>query len=154
MLALETWLCQELNYSKNYLCTKIDSVLVEKLFKKNLYKNSFDNVCVLIQNKCVVIALWSTRMTRAEFHERNKTIHISASYIVFLFVKLENNNFIKEIKNVLSAFIVLSCENLGNLLSNSSKHSPCFSSGYEGIQKMVFFLKKIPSIIKEVKRMI
>ena len=28
-------------------------------------------------------------------------IHVHASYIVFLFVKLENNNFIKEIKHII-----------------------------------------------------
>ena len=42
-----------------------------------------------------------------QFHERNVTFYIRASYILFLFAKseLENNNFIKEIKQVLSAFI-------------------------------------------------
>ena len=32
-------------------------------------------------------------------------VYISALYIVFLFVKTENNNFLKEIKHVLPAFI-------------------------------------------------
>ena len=32
-------------------------------------------------------------------------LYIRASYTVFLFVKLENDNFIKEIKHVLRAFI-------------------------------------------------
>ena len=58
-------------------------------------------------NKCVFIVLWSTKMASAmwltvfelwEFTER-------ASYSVCLFVKTENNNFIKEIKHVVRAFI-------------------------------------------------
>ena len=32
-------------------------------------------------------------------------LYIRASYIIFLFVKLENNNFIKEIKHFLCVFI-------------------------------------------------
>ena len=33
----------------------------------------------------------------SQFHERNITIYVRALYIVFLFVKSENDNFIKEI---------------------------------------------------------
>ena len=40
-----------------------------------------------------------------------------ASYIVFLFVKTENNNFIKEIKYVFHAFI--SGKNLGKVYENT-----------------------------------
>ena len=36
---------------------------------------------------------------------REMKLNIRVSYIVFLFVKSENNNFIKEIKHVLRAFI-------------------------------------------------
>ena len=43
--------------------------------------------------------------------------YIRASYIVFPFVKTENNNFTKEIKHVFRDFIARS--NLGNVYENS-----------------------------------
>ena len=64
--------------------------------------------------KCVFIALWSTKMTLAiwlplspscESLMKDILVYKLASYIVFLFVKMENNNFIKEIKHVIIAFI-------------------------------------------------
>ena len=69
--------------------------------------------------KCVFMALWNTKMTWAiiygslclqvvritidNFMNEFK-VYIHALYIVFLFVKTENN-FIKEIKHVFCAFI-------------------------------------------------
>ena len=43
------------------------------------------------------------------FHERKKTVHTRFAYIVFLFVKSENNTeiHIKEIKHVLLSYIVI-----------------------------------------------
>ena len=61
---------------------------------------------------------------------------IRASYIVFLFVKTENNSFIKEIKHVFStAFRVFT-----DLLSNSPKRLPQFSPGYKDTENMFYFL--------------
>ena len=85
-------------------------------------------------------------------------VYICASYIVFLFVKTENTNFIKEIKHVLRAFIArwkplqslwefssrwkpsTAYRVFTNLLSNSPKHLPWFSPGYEGMENMFCFL--------------
>ena len=39
-----------------------------------------------------------------QFHKKKK-LYIRATYIVFLFVKSENNNFIKEIEDALCALI-------------------------------------------------
>ena len=67
--------------------------------------------------KCVFIVLWSTKMTWAiwlalsqscenlQFHERKLSVHMHFVYIVFLFLKTEYDNFIKEVKHVLHAFI-------------------------------------------------
>ena len=65
--------------------------------------------------KCGFIALWSTKMTsnmvgclqvvRIYSFMKEIKVYIRASYIVFLFVNNENNNFIKEIKHVVHAFI-------------------------------------------------
>ena len=62
-----------------------------------------------------------------------------ASYIVFLFVKSENN-FIKQIKYVLRDFIAWwkSRQSLWEF-SNSPKRFPRFSPGYEGTEKGYFF---------------
>ena len=62
-------------------------------------------------NKCVFIVLWRTKMTWAMWFAVSKLweftvkVYIRALYIVFLFVKMERNNAIKEIKHVLRAFI-------------------------------------------------
>ena len=64
--------------------------------------------------KCVFIALWSTKMTwavligclqvvRSYNFMKEIKVYIRASSIVFLFVKTENHNFIKESKHVLRA---------------------------------------------------
>ena len=88
---------------------------------------------------------------------------VGASYIVFLFVNNENNNFIKEIKHVLPAFIACwkpwqrlwefssrrkpetdlfstASRIFTDLLSNSPKCSPRFSPGYESTENMFYFL--------------
>ena len=85
-------------------------------------------------------------------------IYIRASYIVFLFTKTENNNFVKEIKHVLCAFLAwwkprqsfwefssrwkpsTASRVFTDLLLNSPKHSPRFSPGYEGTKNMFCFL--------------
>ena len=64
-------------------------------------------------------------------------VYIPALYIVFLFVKMETNNFIKEIKHVLCAFIASIAS--PDLLSNSPKHLPQFSPAYESMKKMFYF---------------
>ena len=67
-----------------------------------------DSFWFWLVNKCVFIAVWSTKITRAMWFDclRVARIYIvRASYIVFLFVKTENNNFIKEIKHVIRASI-------------------------------------------------
>ena len=79
-------------------------------------------------------------------------------YIVFLFVKTENNNFIKEIKYAVRASIacwkpqqslwefssrwkpLTASQVFVDLLSNSPKRSPQFSPGYEGMENMFYFL--------------
>ena len=86
---------------------------------------------------------------------------VCASYIVFLFVNNENNNFIKEIKHVVCAFIaswnprqslwefssrwkpLTASWVFTDLLLNSPKRSPQFSPVYEGMQNMFYFLNKI-----------
>ena len=57
--------------------------------------------------KCVFITLWSTKIAWAMWFDCLRVVRISvpASYIVFLFVNNENNDFIKEIKDVLRASI-------------------------------------------------
>ena len=67
-----------------------------------------------VVNMCVFIALWSTKMTSAiwlavskllEFTVSWKKLKYTYAYIVFLFVTTKNNNFLKEIRHVLRAFI-------------------------------------------------
>ena len=70
-------------------------------------------------------------------------VYIRASYIVFLFVKSEKNNFINEIKHILPAFIAwwkprqiwrefsTASRVFADLLSNSPKCLPRFSPGFE-----------------------
>ena len=89
---------------------------------------------------------------------KEKELHNHALYIVFLFLKSENNHFIKEIKSVISAFIVwwkpwqslrefssgwkisTVSQVFTDLLSNSPKRSPRFSRGYEGTERLVYIL--------------
>ena len=81
---------------------------------------------------------------------------VRASYIVFLFVKTENDNFTK-----LRVFITwwkprqslwefssrwkpsIASRAFTDLLSNSPKRSPWFSPGYEGTENMFYFLDKM-----------
>ena len=113
-------------------------------------------------NKCVFIVLWSTRMAWAMWLTVSKlwefTVH--ASCIVFLFFKTENNNFIKEIKHVVHASIACwipqqslwefsgrwkpstASWDFTDLFLNSSKGSPRFSPGYEGMENMFYILNK------------
>ena len=58
--------------------------------------------------KSVFIALWNTKITWAMWFDCLRVVWeftVSTSYIVFLFVNNDNNNFIKEINHVVSAFI-------------------------------------------------
>ena len=94
--------------------------------------------------KWVFVALWSTKMTWAmwlivyELWE----FTLRASYTVFLFVKTENN-FIKEIKHVVRAFIASTASRVfTDLLSNSPKRLPRFSPGSESTENMFYFLIK------------
>ena len=113
----------------------------------------------LLVYKCVFIALWSTKMAWAMWLTASELWEfiVSASYIVFLFVKTKNN-FIKEIKHVFRAFIACwkprqslwefssrwkhstASRVITDLLSNSPKRTPWFSAGYEGTKKMFYFL--------------
>ena len=61
---------------------------------------------------------------------------VRASYIIFLFIKTENNNFINEIKHVVRASIAC----WKSRQTNSPKHSPQFSPGFEGTENMFYFL--------------
>ena len=65
-------------------------------------------------NKSVFISLWTTKMSnvvgnlqvvRMYSFMKEIKVYIRASYIVFLFAKTQNNNFIKEIKHFLCAFV-------------------------------------------------
>ena len=108
---------------------------------------------IWLVHKCGFIALWSKKNEMSnmvcslsklwEFTVSWKKLKYTCiprfvyRYIVFLFVKTENNIFIKEIKRVLRAIIAWwkarkSVRFLSDLLSNSPKHSPRFSPGYEG----------------------
>ena len=107
--------------------------------------------------KCVLIVLWSTKMTSAIWLTVSELCEftVRASYIVFLFVKTENNNFIKEIRHVVRAFVA--CwkprQSLGefstasrcftDLFSNSPNLSPRFSLDYEGTENMFYFLNQL-----------
>ena len=100
--------------------------------------------------KCVFIALrgtkmaWAIGLTVSELWE----FAVPTSYIVFLFVNNENNNFIKEIKHVRVSIACWKSQQslwefsnrwnpstasrvFTDLLSNPPKHSPQFSPGYE-----------------------
>ena len=105
--------------------------------------------------KCVFIVLWSNKTTSAIWLTVSElwefTLH--ASYILFLFVKTKNNDFIKEKKHVVCDSIACwkSWQSLWefsgrwktstasriftDLLLNSPKHLPQFSPGYEGTHK-------------------
>ena len=60
-----------------------------------------------LANKCVFIVLWSTKMTSAIWLTVSELweFTVRASYIVFFFVKTENNNFKKEIKHLVRVSI-------------------------------------------------
>ena len=122
-----------------------------------MLQNNKSSKCVLIgQQVCFHsamkhendVTIWLTVSEIWEFTVRT-------SYIVFLFVKTENDNFIKEIKHVVRASIACwkprqsstASRVFTDLLSNSPKRSPQFSSGYEGTEKHVLFLN---SLIKSV----
>ena len=108
--------------------------------------------------QCVFIALWSTIMTWAIWVAASKLWEfiVSTSYIVFLFVNNENDNFIKEIKHLFCASIAcwrprqslweFSSRWKTDLLSNSSKFSPWFSPGYEGTETMFYLLNIVPTV--------
>ena len=107
-------------------------------------------------NKCYEAWKWHEQcgLTVSEMWEF--TLH--ASYIIFLFVNTENNNFIKEIKHVVRASIAcwkpwqilweflsrlkpkMQSRVFTDLLSNPPKHLPLFSPCYEGTEKMFYFL--------------
>ena len=121
--------------------------------------------------QCFLIALWKKKMTWAicmvcclqvvRIYSFMKEIRLykPASCIVILFVKTENNNFLKEIKNVLRAFSFtaqwkprlnlressirwktsIASRVFINLLSNSPKRSPRLSCSYEGTVNMLYF---------------
>ena len=120
-------------------------------------------------NKCS-FTLWSTKMAWAIWFAISKMWEFTvswkklkntySSYIVFLFVKTENNNFIKEIKTCspclhslvkTSAKFVRIFEQVKPstafrgftelLRSNSPKRSPRFSPGFEDTESMFYFLK-------------
>ena len=119
--------------------------------------------------KCAFIVLWSTKMTSAIWLTVSKLweFTVCTLYIVFPFVKTENNNFIKtennnfikEMKYVVRDSIAcwkprqslweflsrwkpstVSQVFTDILLSNSPKRSPPFSPGYEELENMFYFL--------------
>ena len=120
--------------------------------------------------KCVFIALWSTKMTWAQWLAVSKLKEFTkrTSYIVFLFVRAENNNFIKVIKHVVRASIACwkprqslwefssrwkpstASQIFTDLLSNSPKRSPRFSPGYEGTENMFYFLNETSNVLFRV----
>ena len=130
--------------------------------KKLFYKIIWIVRAFWLVNKCVFIALWSTKMawtiwlTVSELWE----FTVRALYIVFLFVNNENNNFIIEIKHVVRTSIAwwkplqsrwkfssrwkpsTMSRVLTDLHSNSPKRSPWFSPGYEGTENMFYLLSK------------
>ena len=83
-------------------------------------------------------------------------VYIRALHIVFLFVKTENYDFIREIKHVIRSFIAwwkprqslwefssrwkpsTASWAFTDLLSNSPKRAPRFSPGYEGTENFFF----------------
>ena len=77
------------------------------VLKKCIYKIIWIVRGLRLVYKCVFIALWSTKMMWAMWLTVSELweFTVRASYIVFLFVKTENYNFIKEIKYVFRAFI-------------------------------------------------
>ena len=134
----------------------------------NLY-NNLDCTCALIgQEVCfrsamkhendVSIEVGCFQVARIHYFMKEIIVYIRASYIVFLFVKTKNNNFIKEIKHVLRASKAwwkprqslwkvsskwkpsTASRVFTDLLLNSLKRSPRFSRGYEGRENMLYFL--------------
>ena len=99
----------------------------------------------------VISKLWGFTVSWKKF----KYCILCIVYTVFLFVKIENSNFIKEIKHVLRAFVAWwkSCENfltgknsklhLRFSLLNSPECLPLFSPGYEDMEKMFYFLNEV-----------
>ena len=78
--------------------------------------NNWDSKCVLIGRVCFHNAMKQeseitdmigcfTQIVRIYSFIKEIKIYVRTSYIVFLFVKSENNNFIKEINHVLHGFI-------------------------------------------------
>ena len=79
-------------------------------------------------------------------------VYIRASYIVFLFVKTENNNFIawwkprQSLKELSSRWKPSTTSHVfTDLHSNSPKHSPRFSPGYEGKENKNIMFKTVTS---------
>ena len=108
-------------------------------------------VCVLwLVNKCVFIVLlykhandvsnmvisklWGFTVSWKKF----KYCILCIVYTVFLFVKIENSNFIKEIKHVLRAFVAWwkSCEN--SLTGKNSTASQVFTLKFSWMLAFVF----------------
>ena len=105
-------------------------------------------------NNYVFKVLWSTKMTWAIWLAISKLHSIYRLSVV----KSENNNFIKEIKYFLLAFIAwwkprqslwkflsrwkpsTGSRVFTDLFSNSPKGSPRFSPRYEGTENMFYFL--------------
>ena len=125
---------------------------------KTFYKMIWIVRALWLVYKCVFIALWSTKIrgqygwlclqvVRIYSFVKEIKLYIRASYIFFLFVKTENNNFIKKIKHVLRPFTSRWTPSTASwvftdLLSNSHKRLPWFSPGYEGTENMFYFLNE------------
>ena len=114
-----------------------------------LWKHTCRPIKTHVLSRLMTWAIWfalSPSCEKLQCHKRNYGVQ-SASCIVFLFVKTENNNFIKEIKHVIRAFIPLwkpwqslwefsstdvktetQSRVFTDLLLNSPKHSPRFST--------------------------
>ena len=142
------------------------------IWYKILYKIIWLVRAFWLVNKCVFIALWRTKMAWAmwltvsscENYSFMKELKLYKRFllVVFLFVKPEANNFIKEIKkHVIRAFIACwkrrqsfwefsstwkSSTASGvftDLPSNSRKRSSRILTGYESTEKMFYFLNGI-----------
>ena len=115
------------------------------------HENDVSNMVGSVSKLCEVTFLWKKFLK----------VYMLALYIVFLFVKMENDNSIKEMKHVIRAFIALwkprqSLWEFEQISENPRRsqgflparefsqtlRSPRFLPGYEGTENVFYFLRK------------